>query len=33
MDGQTIILAISTATLIYAIWYLNKIIKNKKTEH
>ncbi|CAD7289600.1 hypothetical protein LMG7974_01677 [Campylobacter majalis] len=33
MDGQTIILAISTATLIYAMWYLNKIKKDKKLQH
>lgn len=27
---ETIILTISTATLIFAMWYLNKIMKNKK---
>lgn len=27
---ETIILTISTATLIFAMWYLNKIMENKK---
>lgn len=29
---ETIILTISTATLIFAMWYLNKITKDKKTD-
>jgi len=31
MSGESIITIFSTLTLIYALWYLNKIEKNLKT--
>jgi len=33
MDGQTIVTLFATVTLIYAIWYFNKIDKNNHHAH